>query len=154
MHNMELIWMLTGGLAAALVLGHVTHRLGLSPIVGYLLGGFLGGPHTPGFIANEAIADQLAEVGVILVMLGVGLPFPFDELLKARCVDVLGALGHSLLATLLGCLMTAAVGWSWSAGLVFGLAISVASTVVLLRVLAENNALHIPTGPSGRPSSS
>jgi monovalent cation:H+ antiporter-2, CPA2 family len=146
MHNVELILTLTGGLAAALILGYVTLRLGLSPVVGYLLGGFIVGPHTPGFIANEAIADQLAEIGVILLMFGVGLQFHFDELLKARRVDVPGALGHSLLATLLGSLVAVTVGWSWSAGLVFGLAISVASTVVLLRVFAENNALHTPTG--------
>lgn len=146
MYDTELILTLTGGLAAALILGYVTHRLGLSPIVGYLLGGLAVGPHTPGFIANEGLADQLAEIGVILLMFGVGLQFHFDELLKARYVDVPGAVGHSLLTTLLGCLVAVAIGWNWSAGLVFGLAISIASTVVLLRVLAEHNALHTPTG--------
>lgn len=146
MHHADLILTLTGGLAAALLLGYVTHRLGLSPIVGYLLAGFVVGPHTPGFIANQGLADQLAEVGVILLMFGVGLQFHFTELLAVRRVAVPGALGQSLVATLLGCLVAVAAGWSWSAGLVFGLAISVASTVVLLRVLADNNDLHTPTG--------
>jgi CPA2 family monovalent cation:H+ antiporter-2 len=146
MHNVELILTLTSGLAAALVLGYVTHRLGLSPIVGYLLAGFAVGPNTPGFIANKDLADQLAEVGVILLMFGVGLQFHFEELLKVWRVAVPGAIGQSLVATLLGCLLAVATGWGWSAGLVFGLAISVASTVVLLRVLADHNDLHTPTG--------
>jgi CPA2 family monovalent cation:H+ antiporter-2 len=146
MHNVELILTLTGGLTAALLLGYLTHRFGLSPIVGYLLAGFAVGPHTPGFIANKELADQLAEVGVILLMFGVGLQFHFDELLRVRQVAVPGAVGQSLAATVLGCLVAVAVGWNWSAGFVFGLAISVASTVVLLRVLADNNDLHTPTG--------
>src|SRR5262245_25679085 len=111
MHNVELILTLTGGLAAALVLGYVTHRLGLSPIVGYLLAGFVVGPHTPGFNANKDLADQLAEVGVILLMFGVGLQFHFEELLKVWRVAVPGAIGQSLVATLLGCLVAVATGW-------------------------------------------
>jgi CPA2 family monovalent cation:H+ antiporter-2 len=146
MHNIELILTLTGCLAAALVLGYGTHRLGLSPIVGYLLAGIAVGPKTPGFEANKDLADQLAEVGVILLMFGVGLHFHFKELLAVRRVAVPGAVGQSLVATVLGCLVALWAGWGWSAGLVFGLAISVASTVVLLRVLADYNDLHTPTG--------
>lgn len=146
MHNAELILTLTGGLAAALILGYISHRLGLSPIVGYLLGGLAVGPHTPGFVANKELADQLAEVGVILLMFGVGLQFHFKELIAVWRVAVPGAVGQSFVATLLGCLVAVSLGWGWSAGLVFGLAISVASTVVLLRVLADNNDLHTPTG--------
>jgi CPA2 family monovalent cation:H+ antiporter-2 len=146
MHNIELILTLTGGLVAALLFGYGTHRLGLSPIVGYLLAGIVVGPNTPGFVANRSLADQLAEVGVILLMFGVGLHFHFEDLLAVRRVAVPGALGQSLVATVLGCLVAVVVGWGWSAGLVFGLAISVASTVVLLRVLADNNDLHTPTG--------
>ncbi|HWO89932.1 MAG TPA: cation:proton antiporter [Gemmatimonadales bacterium] len=146
MHHLDLILTLTGGLAAALVLGYLTHRLGLSPIVGYLLAGIAVGPSTPGFVANRELADQLAEIGVILLMFGVGLHFHFKELLSVRRVAVPGALAQSLVATLLGCLVGFGFGWGWSAGLVFGLAISVASTVVLLRVLADNNDLHTPTG--------
>lgn len=146
MHNLDLILTLTGGLAAALVLGYLTHRLGLSPIVGYLLAGIAVGPSTPGFVANRELADQLAEIGVILLMFGVGLHFHFHDLLAVRKVAVPGALGQSAVATLLGWLVGLAFGWGWSGGLVFGLAISVASTVVLLRVLADNNDLHTPTG--------
>lgn len=144
--NLDLILTLTGGLAVALVLGYITHRMGLSPIVGYLLAGFAVGPHTPGFVANHELATEMAEVGVILLMFGVGLHFHFDELFKVRRVAIPGAVGQSLLATLLGCLLALVIGWGWSAGLVFGLAISVASTVVLLRVLSDNHALHTPTG--------
>ncbi len=146
MHNLDLILTLTGGLAVALLLGYGTQRLGLSPIVGYLLAGIVVGPNTPGFVANRELAEQFAEIGVILLMFGVGLHFHFDELLAVRRVAIPGALGQSFVATLLGCLVALGFGWGWSAGLVFGLAISVASTVVLLRVLVDNNDLHTPTG--------
>lgn len=146
MHNLDLILTLTGGLTAALVLGYLTHRLGLSPIVGYLLAGIAVGPNTPGFFANRELADQLAEIGVILLMFGVGLHFHFHDLLAVRKVAVPGALGQIAVATLLGWLVGVIFGWGWLGGLVFGLAISVASTVVLLRVLADNNDLHTPTG--------
>jgi CPA2 family monovalent cation:H+ antiporter-2 len=146
MHELDLILTLTGGLAAALICGYVTFRLGLSPIVGYLTAGFVVGPNTPGFVANQHLADELAEIGVILLMFGVGLQFHFKELLAVRRVALPGALGQSLIATLLGTLVGVACGWGWSAGMVFGLAISVASTVVLMRVLADNGDLHTPTG--------
>src|SRR5215813_10281953 len=133
MHNFDLIATLAGGFIGALALGYVTHRMGWSPIVGYLLAGILVGPHTPGFVANRELAEQLAEVGVILLMFGVGLHFHLKELLEVRRVAVPGAVGQSLVATLLGGLVAWAFGWGWAAGLVFGLAISVASTVVLLR---------------------
>jgi monovalent cation:H+ antiporter-2, CPA2 family len=146
MHDPNLILTLTGGLAAALVCGYATLRLGLSPIVGYLLAGFIVGPHTPGFVANREVASELAEIGVILLMFGVGLQFHLEELLAVRKIAVPGALVQSLAATLMGIAVGLAVGWSLSAGLVFGLAISVASTVVLLRVLADAGDLHTPAG--------
>ncbi len=146
MHNFELIATLTGSLAAALVLGYLTNRMGLSPIVGYLLAGLVVGPHTPGFEANQELADQLAEIGVILLMFGVGLQFHLKELLAVRRLAIPGAVFQSLVATALGALVGVAFGWSLFAGIVFGLAISVASTVVLMRVLADNNDLHTPTG--------
>jgi CPA2 family monovalent cation:H+ antiporter-2 len=146
MHNLDLILTLTCGLAAALALGYGTHRLGLSPIVGYLMAGIVVGPNTPGFVANRELADQLAEIGVILLMFGVGLQFHFKELMAVRRVAIPGAIGQSIVATGLGCLVGLVFGWGWSAGLVFGLAISVASTVVLLRILVDNNDLHTPTG--------
>src|SRR5688572_9344168 len=126
MHNLDLILTLTGGLAAALVFGYVTHRLGLSPIVGYLLAGIAVGPYTPGFEADRHLAEQLAEVGVILLMFGVGLHFHLEELLAVRGVAIPGALVQSLAATALGAAVGAAYGWEWDAGLVFGMALSVA----------------------------
>jgi CPA2 family monovalent cation:H+ antiporter-2 len=146
MHHLDLILTLTGGLLAALVLGLITHRLGLSPIVGYLLGGIVVSPHSPGFVANQAMADQLAEIGVILLMFGVGLQFHFKELLAVKRIAIPGAVIQSLLATALGAGVAHLFGWSWTAGIIFGLAISVASTVVLTRVLVDHNDLHTPTG--------
>jgi CPA2 family monovalent cation:H+ antiporter-2 len=146
MHQLDLIVTLTGGLTVALVFGYLTHLAGLSPIVGYLLAGVIVGPHTPGFVADQSLAEQLAEVGVILLMFGVGLQFHIDEPDAVRRVAIPGALTQSLVATVLGALVARAFGWDWSAGVVFGLAISVASTVVLVRVLADNRDLHTPAG--------
>ena len=144
--NLALILTLAIGFIGALTFGYVTHRLGWSPIVGYLLAGVLVGPHTPGFVADKHLADQLAEVGVILLMFGVGLHFHLKDLLAVRTVAITGAICQSAIATLLGAATAIAFGWSWSAGLVFGLALSVASTVVLTRVLVDNDALQSPTG--------
>src|SRR5687767_17283 len=117
MHAYDLIFTLTGGLTAALVLGYVTQRLGLSPIVGYLLAGTLVGPYTPGFVANATLAEQLAEIGVILLMFGVGLQFHVEELLAVRRVAIPGAVAQSLVATFLGALLGYAFGWGWYAGI-------------------------------------
>ena len=146
MHNLDLILTLAGGFTAALIFGYFTQRAGLSPIVGYLLAGTLVGPHTPGFVANAEIAEQLAEVGVILLMFGVGLQFHIEELLAVRRVAIPGAIAQSAVATVLGALIARAFGWSWAAGIVFGMALAVASTVVLIRVLADHRDLHTPTG--------
>ncbi|MGE4053674.1 MAG: cation:proton antiporter [Vicinamibacterales bacterium] len=146
MHAYDLILTLTGGFGVALVLGYLTHRLGLSPIVGYLLAGTIVGPYTPGFVADASLAEQLAEIGVILLMFGVGLQFHIEELLAVRRVAIPGAVGQSLVATALGAVLAVALGWTWSAGLIFGMALAVASTVVLIRVLADNNDLHTQAG--------
>jgi CPA2 family monovalent cation:H+ antiporter-2 len=146
MHSFDLILTLTGSLAAALAFGYATQRAGLSPIVGYLLAGVAVGPNTPGFVANSALAEQLAEIGVILLMFGVGLQFHVEELLAVWRVAVPGAIAQSTAATLLGTALVVGLGWSWSSGIVFGIALSVASTVVLIRVLADNNALQTRTG--------
>ena len=146
MHNIDLILTLSGGFAAALIFGYITHRAGLSPIIGYLLAGIVVGPYTPGFVADAGLAEQLAEIGVILLMFGVGLQFHVREFLEVWRVAVPGAVLQSLTATALAAVAMHALGWSWSAGLVFGLAISVASTVVLIRVLSDNNDLHTPIG--------
>jgi len=145
-HDIDLILTLTGGLTAALVLGYITQQLRLSPIVGYLLAGVAVGPATPGFAADAAIAEQLAEIGVILLMFGVGLHFRVRELLAVRHVAVPGALVQSGVATLLGAIAGRLLGWEWSTAIIFGGAISVASTVVLIRVLSDNRDLHTRTG--------
>jgi CPA2 family monovalent cation:H+ antiporter-2 len=144
--NLDLILTLTGGLAAALTLGYVTQRLGLSPIVGYLLAGIAVGPYTPGFVADRHLAEQMAELGVILLMFGVGLHFHLEQLWAVKRVAIPGSVGRIVLVTAVGAAVTRAFGWSWAASIVFGLAISVASTVVLVRVLADNRDLHTPTG--------
>lgn len=146
MHHLDLILTLTGGLTAALVLGYITNRLGLSPIVGYLLAGICVGPATPGFVANAELAEQMAEVGVILLMFGVGLHFHLADLLAVRKVALPGALGQILISALLGTGLGLIVGWGLVPSIIFGLALSVASTVVLARVLADFRELHTNTG--------
>src|SRR6188508_1594481 len=146
MHETDLIVTLAGALTAALVFGYVTQRLGLSPIVGYLLAGVVVGPYTPGYTADVHLAEQFAEVGVILLMFGVGLQFHLDELLAVRRVAIPGAIAQSAVATALGAGVAHLFGWDWSAAIVFGIALAVASTVVLIRMLADHRELHTPTG--------
>jgi monovalent cation:H+ antiporter-2, CPA2 family len=146
MHGADLILMLAAGLSAALILGYFTQRLGLSPIVGYLVAGVLVGPHTPGFEANPEIAEQLAEVGVILIMFGVGLQFHLEELLAVRRIAIPGAVIGMMVATALGAWVARIFGWPLPAAVVFGLTLSVASTVVLVRVLSDAHKLHTPIG--------
>ncbi|HOW14870.1 cation:proton antiporter [Methanosarcina sp.] len=146
MQNLDLILTLTGGFVAALVFGYLTHYFKLSPIVGYLLAGIMVSPHTPGFVANTELAEQLAEIGVILLMFGVGLQFHFREFWAVRRIALPGALIQSLATAAFGAIVMHMLGWSWKVGIVFGLAISVASTVVLTRVLSDNNEIHTQTG--------
>ena len=141
-----LILTLAGGLAAALVGGYLTQRLGLSPIVGYLIAGVVVGPYTPGYTADVHLAEQFAEVGVILLMFGVGLQFHIDELLAVRRVAIPGAMLQSLVATGLGAVAARGFGWDWASAIVFGLSLSVASTVVLIRVLSDSRQLHTGAG--------
>ena len=141
-----LILTLAGGLAAALVGGYLTQRLGLSPIVGYLIAGVVVGPYTPGYTADVHLAEQFAEVGVILLMFGVGLQFHIDELLAVRRVAIPGAVLQSLVATGLGAVAARGFGWEWASAIVFGLSLSVASTVVLIRVLSDSRQLHTGAG--------
>ncbi len=151
MHDLPLITTIAAAFGAAWVLGLLTHRLGLSPIVGYLLAGVAIGPYTPGLVADTEIANQLAEVGVILLMFGVGLHFHFSDLLAVRNVAVPGAVAQSLVATLLAGVLFLLFDWPLKAGLVLGMAMAVASTVVLLRVLMDNGLLstlhgHVAVG--------
>ncbi len=143
---MPLITTIAGAFLSAWVLGSLASRLGLSPIVGYLLAGVVIGPHTPGFVADAALAAQLAEIGVVLLMFGVGLHFHPKDLLAVRGIAIPGALVQSACATLLGLGTGLAFRWTASAGLVLGMALSVASTVVLMRSLEEKLLLDTAAG--------
>ncbi len=135
-----------GGLAGALVFGFLAHRLKLSPIVGYLLAGIAVGPFTPGFVADRAVAAQFAEIGVILLLFGIGLRFHLRELIAVWRVAVPGALIQSTLSTIMLALLLRLLGWNWISGIILGMAISVASTVVMALVLAERRDLHAQIG--------
>jgi monovalent cation:H+ antiporter-2, CPA2 family len=142
----SLIATIVVGLVLAFGCGFVANRLRLPPLVGYLLAGVAVGPFTPGFVADTELAQQLAEIGVILLMFGVGLHFSIGDLLAVRGIALLGALAQIAVAVA-ACLGLAALwGWSLGAGILLGLALSVASTVVVLRVLEERNALDTYDG--------
>lgn len=145
-HDLNIILTLTGGLTAALILGFITQKMRLSPLVGYLVAGFCVGPHFPGFVADASTASQYAEIGIILLMFGVGLHFHLKDLLAVQKVALPGAVVQIAVSVGLGAAVTHGFGWDWKAGALFGMAISVASTVVLTRVLTDNRALHTPTG--------
>src|SRR5262249_2612269 len=145
-HHTPLIATIVGGLVLAFILGALAHRVRVSPLVGYLLAGVLAGPFTPGFVADPALAGELAEIGVILLMFGVGLHFSLADLLSVRAIAVPGALAQIACATLLGVGLAWGLGWRRGAGLVFGLALSVASTVVLLRSLQERRWIETEQG--------
>jgi CPA2 family monovalent cation:H+ antiporter-2 len=146
MPHAPLIAILVAGLGLAFILGTLANRLRLSPLVGYLLAGVLIGPFTPGFVADQALARQLAELGVILLMFGIGLHFSLNDLLSVRKIALPGAVGQMALVTMLGLLVTQVIGWPIGAGVVFGLALSVASTVVVLRALQEKRQLETDGG--------
>lgn len=145
-HHTPLIATLVEGIVLAFVFGALAHRLRASPIVGYLLAGVLAGPFTPGFVADPTLAGELAEIGVILLMFGVGLHFSLEDLLSVRAIAVPGALAQIVLATALGIGLASAFGWTFGEGLEFGLALSVASTVVLLRALQERHLVDTEKG--------
>lgn len=145
-HEATLIATVAMGFVLAFVFGFAASRLRLPPLIGYLVAGVAVGPFTPGFVADAALAAQLAEMGVILLMFGVGLHFSVADLMAVRRVAIPGAIGQIVLATALGAGLAMVWGWSLGAGLVFGLSLSVASTVVLLRALEDRNALDHPNG--------
>jgi len=146
LHETSLIALLAIGFVLALILGLLANLLRISPIVGYLLAGIAVGPFTPGFVGDSGLASQLAEIGVILLMFGVGLHFSIKDLLAVRYIALPGAIAQIATATAIGYGMAHLLGWSIGAGLVFGLSLSVASTVVLLRALEERNALQSSEG--------
>ena len=145
-HSLPLITTLVGSLVLAFIFGMLAHRLRLSPMVGYLIAGVLCGPFTPGYVADSEIAPELAELGVILLMFGVGLHFSLKDLMAVKRIAVPGAIGQIAIATLLGVGLASLLGWPLLAASVFGLSLSVASTVVLLRALEARNMLESPEG--------
>ena len=146
MHEIPLITTIALALSAALFFGLIARRLGLSSIVGYLIAGVLIGPYTPGVVGDAKIASQLAEIGVILLMFGVGLHFSLKDLLAVRSLAIPGALAQSIAATLACMGLAVAMGWSWQSGLILGIAVSVASTVVMLRALLDHGIVETAEG--------
>ena len=145
-HSVTLISTIAAGLGLALIMGFIAARLKLPVLVGYLTAGIIIGPATPGFVADVELSGQLAEIGVMLLMFGVGLHFSLDDLLAVRRIALPGAVVQITVATVLGIAVSATWGWSLAAGLVFGLALSVASTVVLLKALESRGVLESVNG--------
>ncbi len=145
-HSTSLIAILVAGFVLAFLFGALAQRMRLSPLVGYLIAGVIAGPFTPGFVGDQTLAPQLAEIGVILLMFGVGLHFSMRDLLEVKAVAVPGALIRIAVATLMGWALAQLMGWSHGAGIVFGLALSVASTVVLLRALEDRRLVETRLG--------
>ncbi len=145
-HHTPLIAAIATGFVLAFIFGALANRLRLSPLVGYLLAGVMVGPFTPGFVADKDLSHELSEIGVILLMFGVGLHFSLKDLMSVKNIAIPGALVQILTATVLGMGLTWWLGWHWGAGLIFGLALSVASTVVLLRALEERQLIDSRRG--------
>ena len=145
-HDAPLITILALAFVIAFAFGMIAQKFRLSPLVGYLIAGITVGPHTPGFVADTVLAQQLAEIGVILLMFGIGLHFSPADLMRVRWIAIPGAVAQIAVATLLGFLVAQAFGWGLGGGLVFGLALSVASTVVLLRALEIRNEVNSEQG--------
>ncbi len=145
-HHTPLIGTIVAGLVVAFFMGAIAHRLKISPLVGYLVAGIIVGPFTPGVVADASLANELAEIGVILLMFGVGLHFSLRDLMSVKAIAVPGALVQIGVATLLGMGLAHLMGWPLMGGLVFGLALSVASTVVLLRALQSHDLVETKRG--------
>lgn len=145
-HDVSLIALLAAGFGLALIFGYLASLLKMPPLVGYLLAGIVIGPGTPGFVADLSLAQQLAEIGVMLLMFGVGLHFSLGDLLAVRKIALPGAIVQITVATLLGGALATLWGWGIGAALVFGLALSVASTVVLLRALEGRGLVETVNG--------
>ncbi|WP_420141407.1 cation:proton antiporter, partial [Sphingomonas sp.] len=145
-HHTPLIGTIVAGIVLAFLLGTLASRLRLPPLIGYLLAGVAIGPFTPGYVADQRLANELAEIGVILLMFGVGLHFSLKDLMAVRRIAIPGAVVQIAAATLMGMALAAALGWSLAGGFVFGLALSVASTVVLLKALQELRLIDTDRG--------
>lgn len=145
-HNLQIVVILTVGFSLASLLGFLTQKAKLPTIFGYLLAGYMIGPFSPGYVADLRIAEQLAEIGIILMLFGVGLHFKVQDLVKVKNIAIPGALGQTLVTTLIGTLFVHYIGWPLEAGIIIGLAIAVASTVVLVHVLTEKRLLDTLPG--------
>ncbi|WFQ79731.1 YbaL family putative K(+) efflux transporter [Xenorhabdus sp. SF857] len=145
-HSTPLITTIVGGFVLAYLLGMLAQRLKISPLVGYLVAGVLAGPFTPGFVADTSLAPELSEIGVILLMFGVGLHFSLKDLLAVKSIAIPGAIAQIAVATLLGTGLSMLLGWGLLSGIVFGLCLSTASTVVLLRALEERQLVDSQRG--------
>jgi CPA2 family monovalent cation:H+ antiporter-2 len=145
-HQTPLIATIAAGLMLAYLFGLAAHRLRVQPLVGYLVAGVVVGPFTPGFTADPALAAELAEIGIILLMFGVGLHFSLKDLVAVAHIAVPGAIGQIIVVALIGAGLGHLLGWSWLASLVFGLTLSVASTVVMVRALQERHLLDTERG--------
>ncbi|NIY48465.1 YbaL family putative K(+) efflux transporter [Cedecea colo] len=145
-HATPLITTIVGGLVLAFLFGMLANKLRISPLVGYLLAGVLAGPFTPGFVADTKLAPELAELGVILLMFGVGLHFSLKDLMAVKTIAIPGAIAQIAVATLLGMALSTMMGWPVMTGIVFGLCLSTASTVVLLRALEERQLIDSQRG--------
>ncbi len=146
MHDTPLIATVVGGLVLAFIFGALANRLRMPPLVGYLLAGVAVGPFTPGFVADSHLAQELAEIGVILLMFGVGLHFSLKDLMSVKAIAIPGAMVQIVIATLMGMALGWAMGWPMGEGFIFGLALSVASTVVLLTALQERRLVETRRG--------
>ena len=145
-HHTSLIAILVGGFVLAFIFGALANRMRLSPLVGYLVAGVIAGPFTPGFVGDQTLAPQLAEIGVILLMFGVGLHFSMKDLMSVKAIALPGAIVQITVATVLGWGLARFLGWSHGAGLVFGISLSCASTVVLLRAMEERRLVETGKG--------
>jgi monovalent cation:H+ antiporter-2, CPA2 family len=144
--NLKIVLILAMGFSLASLLGYFSYRLKLSPIIGYLVAGYIIGPYSPGFVADLKLAEQLAEIGVVLMMFGVGLHFEIENLWKNARLSVPGAIFQTLITCFLGTMLLYSMGWQLEAGIIFGFSVGVASTVVLVRILSDNKLLHTKEG--------
>jgi monovalent cation:H+ antiporter-2, CPA2 family len=145
-YNLQIVLILTVGFALASLLGYIVHRLRMPFILGYLLAGYMIGPYSPGFVANIGVSEQLAEIGVVLMLFSVGLEFNLKDLLRVKKIAIPGAIGQTLVAAVVCALLIHQMEWPIETGIIIGLAIGVASTVVLIRILTEYNLLHTREG--------
>jgi CPA2 family monovalent cation:H+ antiporter-2 len=144
--NLLLVGLLTIGFALASFLAYICQRVGLPSILGYLVAGYMIGPYSPGFVANVEMSEQLAEIGVILMLFGVGLHFKIEDLIRVKNIAIPGAVGQTLFATIFATVIVYSIGWSLESGIIIGLSVGVASTVVLVRLLNDNKLLDTEKG--------